>query len=293
MKRVFLFSLLASNILAADWKPITPEELQLKTPKIAGLGKMMMFDPTDTDVPLGFIPDHEQDSWALLLAGDKGDIFRTPATMPSTNHLERTAIVKLTPEGGVSATIQQKATGQEAFDNRMLMRRMAANEYVKMVERCISRTVPGAAFGKIEPKDNIAQQQFDLHIDFSSPAYAKSMQGRLLMVKPIMLNYGGIPDVSNPKRTQPLIIDPVSFRERVEMEIPPGFAIDEMPDSGAIESEFGKYKASFQANGNKVIVERELELKATWVPVEGFKAVRDFVGKIGGTEQAPVVLIRK
>ena len=258
-----------------------------------GMGKMMMFDPTDTDVPLGFIPDHEQDSWALLLAGDKGDIFRTPGTAPAMNRLERAAAVKLDGEGGVTASIQQKATGQEAFANRMMMRRMAGPEYLKMIERRISRAVPGAVFAKIEPRDNIGQQQFDLQIDFSSGSYGKSMQGRLLMVKPIMLNYGGLPDVSNPKRTQPLIIDPVSFRERVEMEIPAGFAVDEMPASGQFESEFGRYKTVFKVEGNKVIVEREIELKAAWVPVEGFKAVRDFVGKIGGSEQSPVVLIRK
>ena len=269
---------------------------EVKAPAVfdfPGLGRMLMFDPTDDTVPLGYIPDHEQDSWALLLAGDRGDLFRTPATPPAANHLRRTSTLTLTPEGGVAAKLTQTATGQEAFDQRNTLKRIPRTDFVKMMERRISSTVPGAAVTKVEPQDDVVRQQVDLHLEFAAASYGKIMQGRLLMVKPIVMEYRGLPDLSNPKRTQPLLIDPVSFTERVEMEIPAGFAVDEMPDSGALESEWGKYKAAFRAEGNKVIVERELELKSAWVPVESFKAARTFFGRIGGTEQSPVVLIRK
>lgn len=269
---------------------------EVKAPAVfdfPGIGRMLMFDPTDETVPLGYVPDHEQDSWALLLAGDRGDIFRTPATAPAANHLRRASVLKITAEGGVAATLAQHATGQEAFDQSRVLKRFARPDYLKMIEGRISRAVPGAAIAKIEPKDDLAQQRFDLDLEFSAPTYGKSMQGRLLMVKPIVLTYNGLPDLSNPKRTQPLLIDPASFSERVEMEVPAGFVVDELPDSGQLESEWGKYKAAFRAEGNKVIVERELELKSAWVPVESFKAARDFFSRVGGTEQAPVVLMRK
>ena len=114
-----------------------------------------------------------------------------------------------------------------------------------------------------------------------------------MMVKPFVMSYAGLPNVNDPKRTQPLIIRPASFRETIELEVPAGFAVDEFPDSGSIESEFGTYKVSFRKQDNKVYGERELELRSAWVPVEKFKEARDFFGKFGATEQSPVVLVRK
>ena len=78
------------------------------------------------------------------------------------------------------------------------------------------------------------------------------------MVRPIVMNYLGLPNVGDAKRTQPLIISPVSYRNEC----------------------------------NKVFVHRELELQSAWIPVEGFKVACDFFSKISGTEQSPIVLIR-
>ncbi len=267
-----------------------------KTPaafNFPGIGKLLLFDPTDESVPFGYLPDHEQDSFALLAAGDKGDLFKTPATSSAVNHLARKSQLKVSEEGNLTASITQIATGQEAFDSHYLLKNQSLPEYVKMVERRYSRAAAGAKLSKVEPKDDTAANQFSLSVDFTATGYAKNMAGRLLMVRPIVMNYLGLPNVTDAKRTQPLIISPASFQESIELELPKGFAVDEMPESGAIETEFGRYKVSYRNEGNKVFVERELELQSAWMPVEGFKAARDFFSKIGGTEQSPIVLVRK
>ena len=40
------------------------------------LGRLMIFDPTDPETPVGELPDDEQGSFALIVAGDRGGIAR-------------------------------------------------------------------------------------------------------------------------------------------------------------------------------------------------------------------------
>jgi len=47
------------------------------------LGRLLLFDPTDPDTPLGDLPDHEQGGLGLLVAAEGGDLIRFPVTAPA------------------------------------------------------------------------------------------------------------------------------------------------------------------------------------------------------------------
>src|SRR5262249_9201745 len=51
------------------------------------LGRLLIFDPTDENTPVGDLPEHEQGSLALIVAADGGTLVRTPSTSPETNRL--------------------------------------------------------------------------------------------------------------------------------------------------------------------------------------------------------------
>jgi Domain of Unknown Function with PDB structure (DUF3857)/Transglutaminase-like superfamily len=258
------------------------------------LGRMVLFDPTDDIVPLGFVPDHEQKSLALLLAGDKGDLFETPSSVPSANLLKRTAHLKLTGDGDLSsALIEDAGIGQAAFDSIDRHRHMTSSEYTRSVEARVGRRVTGAKVTKVEATDDPSREQFRMNVEFTAPAYASLMQGRLMMFKPAVLPYLGGPDVTSTKRKHPLVVDPVAYQEHVEVELPDGFAIDELPTAESLESPYGKFSASWKVSGSTLVFDRQLELKASLVPVAEYKAARDFFGALGGTELAPVVLVKK
>src|SRR4030095_11554060 len=57
--------------------------------KHPSLGRLLIFDPTDDDTPFGDLPNHEQGSYALILAGDAGELMKMPVTPPEANRLER------------------------------------------------------------------------------------------------------------------------------------------------------------------------------------------------------------
>ncbi|MEZ5366429.1 MAG: DUF3857 domain-containing protein [Bryobacterales bacterium] len=47
-----------------------------------GFGRLLFFDPTDPYTPFGWMPEDEQDAWALLVAPQGGGLVRTPSRRP-------------------------------------------------------------------------------------------------------------------------------------------------------------------------------------------------------------------
>ena len=86
-------------ILAVKVSPQTVAPSVIEHPQF---GRLMIFDPTDEMTPPGYLPEYEQDSLALVLAGDSGALLRMPVTPPSANRVEREAEVTLDAEGSIS-----------------------------------------------------------------------------------------------------------------------------------------------------------------------------------------------
>ena len=94
-------------------------------------------------------------------------------------------------------------------------------------------------------------------------------------------------------RKYPVVLDSESYTETVHVKLPAGFEVDEMPESGKLDATFGTYRCSYAVNGAMLVFTRSLEVKATTVPVAEYGHVREFFGQVAGSEQSPVVLVKK
>lgn len=258
------------------------------------LGRLLIFDPTDDTTPVGDLPDHEQGSFALLVAGDDGGLLRMPVTPPEANRLERTAEVTLQPDGSIAASVHDRAQGQAAVHIRRAFNWRSRPDFNKSVERWISSGgAAGAKLSKLEPTDSSAEGRFAVDVDFTAAQYAQSMQDRLLVFKPAVVTHGDSVWLAEPTRRHPVVLESEAFSETVRVKLPAGFDVDELPDAVKLDSEFGTYTASYEVKDGQLVFTRSLVQRAATVPVEKYTAVRNFFGRVRASEQAPVVLARK
>ena len=258
------------------------------------LGRLLIFDPTDENTPVGDLPDHEQDSLALIDAKESTDLLRMPVTPPESNRLERTAEVTLTADGSISATVHDRATGQAAVQIRRAFNWRSRGDFDKTVERWITMGgATGARLSKVEPTDNHAEGRFAMDIEFTADRYAQSMQDRLLVFKPTVVTRGDSVWLAEPTRKHPVVLESESFNETVRFKLPAGFEVDEMPDAVKLSSEFGTYTATYEMKDGQLVFTRTLVQRAATIPVEKYSDVRNFFGRIRASEEAPIVLARK
>lgn len=69
-------------------------------------------------MPGGRLPEHEQGSLDLIVAGARGALIRLSQTTPEANLLKRSREMTLATDGSVSATITEQSNGQAAAVER-------------------------------------------------------------------------------------------------------------------------------------------------------------------------------
>ena len=250
-------------------------------------------EETDETTQVGDLPDHEQGSWALVCALDKGDLVKMPQLPPEANLIERTVEASLDETGNLMATLKDQSLGQAAVAERGYFKRYSATEYTKFTERWMARSVPGSTVSKIAPADDLAANKFAVEVQFTTPAYAKSMRGKLLMFRASPISRGETPYLAKESRKLPVVLESQAFQETTRIKLPAGFEPDEIPDSLELKESFGQYAASWEIKEGYLHFKRKLVLHAGTIPVADYAKVRGFFGRVLGAETAPVVLAKK
>ncbi len=257
------------------------------------LGRLLIFDATDSNTTVGDLPDDEQGSFALLIAGEAGQLFRMPVLPPDASSFDRQAEVVLSAEGTITATLQERAKGQAAADARRQFRGLSSMQYQELIENWVSYGATGAKVSRVEPKDNKEGGRFDLDVDFSAVNYAQLMQNRLLVFKPAIVSRRESLYLTDSTRKLPVVLSARNFSETVRVKLPAGFEVDELPDPLKLDASFGSYSTTYAVKDGELIFTRTLAQRAGTIPVAQYQSVRSFYERIRAAEMSPVVLARK
>ncbi|HEX7332925.1 MAG TPA: DUF3857 domain-containing protein [Pyrinomonadaceae bacterium] len=257
------------------------------------LGRLLIFDPTDEQTPIGDLPFHMQGSLALIDAKGETDLVRMPVTPPEMNQLERIATLELQADGAIAGQIKEQANGQTAARFRTEFRRLSKPEYTGMIERWLTSGATSARLNKMEPSDNSADGRFTLNVEFSANQYGQLMQGRLLVFKPAIVSRREGLALTSSTRKHPVVLRANAYSETVQVKLPSGFTVDEVPDAVKIETPFGSYATSYEVKNNELVFKRQLSQKATTIAPADYESVRKFFESIRAAENAPVVLAKQ
>ncbi|MDQ2776021.1 MAG: DUF3857 and transglutaminase domain-containing protein [Acidobacteriota bacterium] len=256
------------------------------------LGRLLIFDPTDSETPAGDLPEYEQGSYALIAAGAKGDIARMPVAPPETNRTDVSVTGSLAQDGSLEAVIGFDSRAQSARDFRSVHDYLQPVEFRKMIEAWLSREVKALELDQMDAADKFDEGAFGIRISFKAPRYAQLMQGRLLVFKPAIVEpYNRFP-LQSEKRIHPLVLDSECYHKRVRVKLPANFKVDEMPDPAKFNTSFGSYSSDYKLDGNDLLFTEELDVSATTLPAERYPEARTFFEHVAGAEQAPLVLLK-
>lgn len=272
---------------------VADETLASTIVKHPTIGRMLIFDPTDDTTPVGDLPDHEQGSLALVIAGEEGALLRMPVTPSESNLMERETDIVLLPEGSVSVKLRERSTGQPAVTERRRFKGLPRPDYVKMIEKWITRSVTGAAISKVEPADNLDEGRFALDVEFNAERYGQLMSGRLLVFKPAIVSRQDSMLPVESSRRHAVVLDPHAYTETVKVKLPDGFAVDEVPDAVKLDVPFGSYSTSYEIKDGHLHFKRSLVVKSATIPAGQYEMVRKFFGSVRAADQSPVVLVKK
>ncbi len=134
---------------------------------------------------------------------------------------------------------------------------------------------------------------FFLDVDFTAAAYGRTVGQYLLIFKPAVVSQRGFTHLNQTERKYAVVLEADSYRETVEVDLPQGFTVDEMPEPVDLATPFGRYRADWRVEAGKLFFKRHLELDNAVVPPEDYASLKEFFDEMIAADQSPVVLMRQ
>ena len=262
----------------------------IKDPK---LGRLLIFDPTNTYVPLGSVPYYLQQSYGLLIAPDGGRVILIPLQPPATNRLLRTATFTLSPNGRLDGQVHELRYGGPAINSRREFLDAKTSDRAKIFEHMLGEylnnyTLTGADIGNLD----LFNESLTLNYNFIENDYAKSA-GDLLILRPRVMARHGSTAIFDPKKPRKYPIqwpETLLASDVLDIALPSGYVVDELPPAVDAHCDYASYKSTVEVKDNVMHYVRTYEIKGITVPTDKLPEVRDFFHQVQSAETSSAVL---
>lgn len=268
-----------------------PDEYE--TPNVIehqGLGRLLVFDPTNEFAVFGDLDNSLQGTKGMLLAGEQSSLVELPR-LPLESRAVRREVRANIFLNQINGELLETSFGQQAASERSFAFTDTDN-YQERVYRWLAESIPSVKVANIEEKDDRDQDQFTLSAVFASSGYGKNLRNRTLIFKPILVGrYEALP-FGEEERTQSVRLNDYYLEETYELELPAGFELSEMPEDRSFAEDFGSYDLRFQHDAEKgtLHVERQVKILPSVIPLEQFPALEAFYRSRIKADQSVVVL---
>jgi hypothetical protein len=250
----------------------------------------LIFDPTDEYTPVGELRTQLQDNYALLVTASGGELIHLPLLSPDSNRLEWEGKFTLQADGSLSGSITERLTGTHASRQRSMLVSKNESERKKSLDEWLGASLKNVSVQQLSFAD-LATRQNDLTVNFqmSTTGYAQR-SGGLVLVRTRVLGEKGL-DLDWAKRKLPVqLAGPTSEKDTFEITLPPGYAVDDLPDEKSIDVGFATYKSKIEASGSTVRYSREYIVKEPYVGTDKLGDLHKLENAIYEDESATAVL---
>ena len=288
-------SIVGDHMIAAIEIPSGYNSPKLRSVITSRTGRRyLIFDPTWEKTAFGQLEHNLQGGYGVLMEGPDSQIIQFPVLPPDLNTIRRTAAFQLQPDGSLKGTVTEKRFGDVSEKRRALYTMSDVKQQTQYLDRVL-----GEDFTSFNVSDfnvqNVEALNKDLITSYtlSADRFGKPM-GPLLMVRPRVLGSEDL-EIDHKKRNSV----PVNLNETIQVqddftiELPPGYAIDEIPDPINMDLGFASYESCSTVKDNVLHYTRTYTVRQVTLPADKYPDIQKLAGVIAADEQSNAVLKKK
>jgi len=209
------------------------------------------------------------------------------------NWLQRQITARIFENGELQCSVQETMLGQVASIQRQELAENSSGDMKKVMEGFVTRNAPGALLRTFSVTHaDEADKPLVLKYDFVTGRYGSRLNS-LLLFKPTIIERRDEIEFNEPSRKYAVRLRLKQVREDlVQIEIPAGYKVDELPPEENISTEFGEFQTAYKVNGQTITFSRRFIARSLFVPPERYPEFKQFFEKIYNSDQSNVVLVR-
>jgi len=254
-------------------------------------GKYTFYDPGTALSPFGYISWEKQ--WVpALIVDKKNSVFvDLPMSDSSVNMTARSAELTIQPDGVAFGKGSVQYTGGESVSLKSDLYSKSADYQATHWREHFAKNSPNFT-SKDEKIENVSDPdkpltaQFDVRIE----GYA-SKTGKRLLLQPCVFTRGQKSLFSASNRVQDVSFTfPWAEKDHIVFKLPEGYTIEELPEGILLDAKAAKYKLTFKVQGDKLIVDRDLNVNFVFMPVSAYGALKQFFDEVYKGDQYTISL---
>lgn len=287
-------SALGNHAIAAVEIPAGYESSKLHSVVTTKAGKRyLIVDPTWDKTAFGQIEHGLQGGYALLVEPNGGEVIEIPVLNPELNTIRRTGTLQLAEDGTLKGSVVEKRFGDESDNTRYLYAYGDAKQQSNYLDKRLGSDLKSFTVSDVKV-DNLTALNKDVVQSFNLSAdnYSSKMGG-LLMVRPRVWGEDGM-SLDTKERALPINLDEtLSDRDEFSIQLPAGYAVDELPEPVKLDVGFASYESSTTMQGDTLHYTRSYTVRQVSVPADKYGDLQKLAQTIEGDEQNRAVLKKK
>ena len=216
-----------------------------------------------------------------------------PLLSPELNSVKRSAQFQLSADGLLKGAIVEKRFGDLSEGTRDLYTSGNVKEQKDVLDRRLSQDFTSFNVSDLKV-ENVESLNKDLTTSFSLSAekFARPT-GPLLMVRPRVMGSEG-PVLDHKPRLVPIDLKQTMVaKDDFTIELPAGYAVDELPDPVKVDLGFAAYESSSKVEGNVLHYTSTYTVRQVSLPANRYADVQKLAAVIDADEQNKAVLKKK
>lgn len=256
------------------------------------LGRLLYFDPTLQDLPVGDLPYYIGDSKVLVLSSENKTLQHLPPSQMKNNLIEQKVEYTVEVNGTIYGTIKESYHGGAALSKRSLYRNNGSEDFEDLERGWLAKRMRDVRIESLVVDDLFDDSKINLDIEFEAPTYARSIRGRMLVFQPIVCYRTESLPPADEERKTPYKLGSKNLHLHTTIKIPDGFKVEETGKDLDIESKFGHYIINYTKGEGELIVDLHLKTYFQDVSPEDYPDLVKFSKKILKADQTPVLLMK-
>ncbi len=284
-------SIVGDHMIAAIEIPKGYDSPRLRSVIVAKTGRRyLIFDPTWEKTAFGQLEHNLQGGYGVLMEDADSQVVELPVLAPELNTIRRNASFRLDTDGSLKGTVTEKRFGDLSESNRNLYLTGDAKEQREYMDHVLGQDLTSFKVSDVKI-ENAESLNKDLITNYTVIAerFGKNM-GPLLMVRPRVLGSEYL-ETDHKARKVPIDLrQTMEAHDDYEIELPAGYAVDELPEPIQLDLGFAAYQSSSRVKDNVLHYSRTYTVRAVMLPAEKYADVQKLAGVIAADEQNRAVL---
>lgn len=255
-------------------------------------GENLYFDPASRFCPYGLLPWFESDTTGVRWDKLGGSVVQIQVPANESSVIERTAELKLQPDGSLDGKLDVVFKGQEALDRRLWASDEDETGRRKLLEDEIKELTPPGV--KIDVDSITGWQDSEEPIlvkcRFHASRFAVLTHQRMLFPMAVFQANRKSP-LTHSKRVQPVYFrHGYSEVDNITISMPAGYRLEAMPSGADLKTPFAAFQTRRTSEAGIVRLERHAVMNGYYFPPESYGPLRQYFEQLRQSDAENVVL---